>query len=85
MDGEGQGDGVQGVFTELSHENTVHNVVKGLHQHGNHDWDCHTQQQLIFGHDTHFVLRRTVRTFIHRNKHSSLLQKNAAHPAGWAT
>ena len=54
---EGQGYGRQGVFADLGHEHAVYNVIKGLDQHGQHHGDGHGQDQLVDGHDPHFVFR----------------------------
>ena len=59
LDRKGERDGGQGVFREHGDENAVHNVVKSLHQHGDHHGQGHIDQQPVDGHIAHFVpLRR---------------------------
>ncbi len=56
LDGKGQRDGGEGTFAQLGHKNAVHNVVKGLHQHGKHGGYGHRDDQLGYRCDRHFVL-----------------------------
>lgn len=56
LQGEGQADGGQAFFTDLSHKIAVNNVVKCLHQHGKHGWQRHGEDQGQHGGGAHFVL-----------------------------
>ena len=49
------GDCGERVLAEPRDENAVHNIVEGLHQHGNHHGKRHTDDELLDGHDAHFV------------------------------
>ena len=58
LEGEGQGDGRQGVLADLGHEDAVHDVVQSLDQHGDHHRDGHAHQEPAHGHDAHLVFRQ---------------------------
>ena len=51
-----EGHGIQGILTELGHENAVHNVVQRLHQHGDHHGNGHACQQPADRQNAHLVL-----------------------------
>lgn len=53
--GEGQRDSGQGVLADLGHKDTVHYIVKGLDEHGDHDGQRHGEDQSSDGHCPHFV------------------------------
>ena len=55
---KGQRHRVQRVLAQLGHEIAVHNVVAGLDQHRHNHGQRHVQQQLVLGHNAHFVFAR---------------------------
>ena len=57
LQGEGQGDGGQGVLTQPGHEDAVHDVVQRLDQHGDHHGHRHAGQQSADGLNAHFIFR----------------------------
>lgn len=61
LQGERQRYGRQPFFADLGHEVAVHNVVKSLHQHGEHGGQCHGENKGQNGGSTHFVLSRFLR------------------------
>ena len=52
---EGQRDRIQRVLAQLGHKITVYHIVARLDQHGNDHGNCHVQEQLVLGHDAHFI------------------------------
>ena len=46
------------ILADTRDENTVHDVVQCLHEHGNHHWHRHRQQQLVLGHCAHFIFAK---------------------------
>ena len=60
LDGEGQRKGGDGAFGNLGYINAVDYIVKCLYQHGDDHRQCHVDQQLANGHDTHFVFRKRI-------------------------
>ena len=53
---KGQAQGGHRAFGHLGNIDAVHDVVKGLHQHGNDHRQGHVDQKLSNGHYAHFVL-----------------------------
>ncbi len=45
LQGERQRNGGQGALADVGHENRVHHVVEGLHQHGYHHRDAQFDEQ----------------------------------------
>ena len=60
LQGESIGDRGERVLTKSCYENTVYDIVEGLHQHGNHHGKRHTDDELFDGHDAHFVFSGSV-------------------------
>ena len=58
LQGEGQGDGVQGVLSKFRHPEAVHHVVQSLKEHGGHHGQGHGGQKPSHGHDAHLVFTR---------------------------
>ena len=56
---ERQRNGGQGVFADMGHENRVHHVVEGLHQHGYHHRHAELDEQRVDVHGTHDVFPLT--------------------------
>ena len=46
------------ILADARDENTVHDVVQCLHEHGNHHRHRHRQQQLVLGHCAHFIFAK---------------------------
>ena len=46
------------ILADTRDENTVHDVVQCLHEHGNHHRHRHRQQQLVLGHCAHFIFAK---------------------------
>ena len=49
------GDGGKRFLSKPCDEDAVHDIVECLHQHGDHHGESHTDDQLLDGHDAHFV------------------------------
>ena len=52
---ESIGDGRERILSEPCHEDTVNDVVKGLHEHGDHHGECHADDQSFDRHYAHLV------------------------------
>ena len=61
LDGKGHGNRRQGVLADLGHKDTVHNVVQGLNEHGEHNGQGHGNEQPFHRHDAHFVFLHLIR------------------------
>ena len=59
---EGHGYRRERVFTDAGYKNTVHHVIKGLHQHGYHYGNAHVQQQPFDRHYAHYIF---LKSFVH--------------------
>ena len=56
LQGERQTDCGQSLLADLGHKIAVHDIVQRLHQHGEHGWQGHREDQGQHGGGTHFVL-----------------------------
>ena len=56
---ERQRNGGQGALADVGHENRVHHVVEGLHQHGYHHRHAELDEQRVDVHGTHDVFPLT--------------------------